>query len=725
MRPGRKSFAGNALAAAALLAALVVFYWPALRGGFLWDDDTYISANPTLLTVGGLRAIWLDPSATCQYYPLSFTVFWIVNHFGGLNPLWFHLLTLLLHGIAALLFWQLLTRLRVRGALLAAAIFAFHPVNVMSVAWMTELKNTLSLALALGSVLAYVKFAALGVYEQAPPPRKPWGWYALSLGLFQVAMLAKTAVSFLPVTLLLILWWRRERMSRRDVVSLIPMLAISVGMGALTIYVERHTGNATGRDFEIGFLDRVLISGRSFWFYLGKLVLPWRLTFIYPRWKLDAGAWWQWLYPVATLVALIGSWLARKRVGKGLFVALTHFYVSTSMLILAVVLYMMRYSFVADHWQYYGTLSICALMAAGITRGLDRFGPLARQLEMGVGIGIALALGTLTWMQCGMYSGLDALWKTTLERNPDCWMACNNLGSRLLDQGQTDDAVALFRRSLEIDPDQTEGHNDLGNALLKTGNLDEALAEVREALRIDPRNAEAHNNLATIFFRRGRLDDAIAECRAALGINPAIVTTRDNLGLMLVRAGRLEEAAEEFAAALQIDPSDAGAHSGVGLALFHEGHAAEAIIQYRVALELDPASGETHKDLGIALFQQGDAAGAIAETEKAVETSPADVQAVSNLAWMLSSAPEPALRDGARAVQLALQASEAAGGGNAFSLRILAAAYAQAGRFPEAVQTAQRALQIAQEQSNGQLEAALAREVKLYEAGQAFEAGPP
>lgn len=638
------------LAPILILAALVAAYYPAIRGGFLWDDNTYISENPTLLTLAGLRAIWADPSATCQYYPLSFTVFWTIHHFFGLTPLAFHLATLMLHGAAAILFWKLLDRLRVRGALLAAAIFALHPLNVMSVAWMTELKNTLSCSLALGAAWAYVRFAGLGVYEQRKSRR--WPWYLLSLILFQLAMLAKTAVSFLPVSLLLILWWQRERITRRDLLSLAPMVAISLGMGALTIEIERHAGGASGGIFTIGFLDRALISTRSFWFYLGKVLWPSPLIFIYPRWTVDAGVWWQWLFPAATVAALGAAWMSRRRVGKGLFVALMHFYVSTSMLVLFVVLYMMRYSFVADHWAYFGALSIIALIASGVTRLMDRLRqPWRRNLEIGAGIALLLVLGAMTRAQSAMYLNRETLWRTTIARNPGCWMAETNLGVGLSQEGRIDEALVYCREAVRLIPGDDMVHFYLGNVLLAKGSMGEAIAEYRKSLSINADSAPAHANL----------------------------------GVALARAGRREEAIAEYREALRLNPADAAAQYNLGKALLQGGQIAEAIAQFRKALDLDPSNATIE----------------------------------NTLAWMLAAAPQDSLRDGAGAIELATRANQAAGGGNPVALRTLAAAYAQAGRHSDAVQTAQKALELAQ--AGSVLAGALAREIKLYQTGHAYE----
>src|ERR1041384_628925 len=353
----------DALLALLLLTVLVVVYWPALHGDFLWDDDAHITKNTTLRTASGLWSIWTKPGIALHYYPLTFTGFWVGYHLWGLNPLGFHLLTLFFHGLTSVLLWQVLKPLQVRGAGVAGAIFALHPVNVMSVAWMTELKNTLSGTMALATAWAYVRFAGLGIYQETAAcdlkegvPEVDWRFGFLSLLLFQLAMFAKTAVSFLPVSLFLLLWWQGNPVRWRDVWPFLAMLGIVVLEGRITFSVERLYG-ATGKEFEMGLLERILISGRSFWFYLGKLLFPHRLMFVYERWQVDARVWWQYLYPAATVGLLVGLWLMRKGIGKGLFAALMHFYVSTSLLILMLVLFFTRYSWVSDHWQYFGCMS--------------------------------------------------------------------------------------------------------------------------------------------------------------------------------------------------------------------------------------------------------------------------------------------------------------------------------------------------------------------------------
>ena len=442
---------GQWMPALAIIVATVLVYTPALRGGFIWSDENNILDNHDLRTCHGLWHIWVESDTGKQYYPLSFTVFWLEYHLWGLKTFGYHVVNVLLHGLAAVLLWQVLARLRVRGALLAGAIFALHPVNVMSVAWMTELKNILPGCLVLGAAWAYLRFARLGIYEnpegpgEGRPGKSEWSWYFLALMLFLLAMLAKTAVSFLPATLLLILWWQKKRVTVRDVLWLVPMVGISVGMGKLTMYIEQHSVGASGPDFQLGFTERVLVSGRSFWFYLGKLLFPYHLTFMYERWQIDAGPGWQWVFPLAAFGLLAGLWMARGRMGKGAWVAFMHFYITTSMLVMMVVLYRMKYSFVSDHWQYFGAMGMFGLFATGITVGLNRLGLEGKPMGMALKLGLLLILGILSWQQAWAYESSETLWTDTLAKNPGCWMARNNLGNDLLHKGQVDGAMAEFQ----------------------------------------------------------------------------------------------------------------------------------------------------------------------------------------------------------------------------------------------------------------------------------------
>jgi tetratricopeptide (TPR) repeat protein len=742
-----------------LVLATVAVYWPALRGGFVWDDDTHITDNQTLRSLKGLWDIWFQPGATCQYYPLSFTGFWIGYQLWGLNPLGYHLLTVLMHGVVAVLLWQVLKRLEVRAAWLAGAIFALHPVNVMSVAWMTELKNTLSGTLMLGAAWAYLRFAGLGVYEKkAAPAGTDWRYGLLSLALFQLAMFAKTAVSFLPATLLLLVWWKRGRITGRRTWPLLAMLGIATGMGLLTLHIE-HLHGATGDEFQMGFLDRVLVSGRSFWFYLGKLFFPYPLTFIYERWKVDPAVWWQYVFPVATLGLLGGLWWLRGRIGKGPLVALLHFYIATSLLVLIQVLYMMRYSFVTDHWQYFGCMSVFALVAAGIAGVLGRLGMWARPSGTMLVTGSLLALATLSWRQCEMYVNEETLLKTTLRRNPDCPMAyynlglvyfqqgrldeaivqyqkvlqinpvetdaLNNLGSAFLQQGRPDEAAAYYQKALALQPDSAATLYNLGNALFRQGRTGEAMAQYQQALAIDPSSAEARYNLGNALLQQGKIDEAMAQYQQALVLKPDYAEAHNNLGNGFVQQGRMEEAIAQFQKALTIKPDYADAHNNLGSAFLQQGRLDEAVAHYQKALAIKPGDAEVHDHLGTALLQLGRTAEALAHYQKVLAIKPDDASVQNKLAWLLATSPQASLRNGNQAVELAQRANQLTGGDNPVILCTLAAAWAEAGHFPEAAATAQHALSLAEAQSNPALADDLRSEMKLYQARTPFHTPEP
>jgi tetratricopeptide (TPR) repeat protein len=804
-----------------LVAAVLFAYQPAWHGGFIWDDDTHISANETLRSLSGLRDIWFKPGATCQYYPLSFTVFWAGHHLWGLNPLGYHLQNILLHGLVAGLLWQVLKRLQVRAAWLAGAIFALHPVNVMSVAWMTELKNTLAGALVLGAVWAYLRFAGLGIYETRAPMGTDWRYGLLSLALFQLAMFAKTAVSFLPVTLLLLVWWKHGRITWRRAWPLPVMFGIALGMGLVTLHVE-HIHGATGEEFQMGVLERVLVSGRSFWFYLGKLFFPYPLIFIYERWKIDPGIWWQYGYPVATLGLLGGLWLLRRRLGKGLLVAMLHFYTATSLLVLIQVLYMMLFTFVSDHWQYFGCMSVIAVAAVGIDIALDLVTRGRLPLKRAFCGTLLLTLGVLTWRQCGMYADIETLWRTTIARNPNCFLARNNLGNTffrsgrmdeaivqyqtalkiwpqyvlarnnlgnaflqsgrleeameqyqkvlairpddadshdnlgnaLLKKGRVEEALTHFQKALALQPDDAATHDYLGNALLKKGRLDEALAHFQEALAIQPDKAEFHNNFGNALLEKRKLDEAIKQYQQALTIQPDNAEFHNNLGIVLLRTGQVNEAMVHFQKAVKIQPDDAKGYEGLGMAFFQKAQVDEAIVSFQQVLRIHPDFAEANNNLGAAFLQKGQINEAIAYYQKAVAVQPRNAEFQSNLgyalflsgevreaishyqmsldiqpqnaitcknlAWILATSPKASIRNGAKAVGLAEQAARLSGRPDPIFIGTLAAAYAEVGRFSEAVETARRARQLAAAQNYTALVDALQTQIGLYQAGSPF-----
>jgi tetratricopeptide (TPR) repeat protein len=557
-------------------------YWPSLRGELIWNDREYVP-TPQLRSLEGLGRIWMQPGATEQYYPLLYSALWLQCRLWGEQPLGYHLVTLALHAGAAVLFALVLLRLAIPGAWLAALLFALHPVNVESVAWITEQKNTLSLVFYLAAALVYLRF----------DETRQRSAYIIALGLFLLSLPCKTATSTLPAALLVVLWWKRGRLNlRRDVAPLLPWLAAGAVAGVFTSWVERHYTGANGEDFTLPLLDRGLVAGRALWFYLGHVVWPLQLNFVYPRWEPDPAVFWQWLFPLGAFALAAALWAVRGRTRAPL-AAFLLFAGSLFPVLGVVYFYSMRYSWVWDHWQYLPDLGPIAFIAACLTRGWESAAPRWRPLGPALAGMLILALGVLTWRHTGMFHDNDTLYRMTLERNPACWMAHNNLGADLAKSpDHVAEALAHYEAALRIRPDYAEAHNNLAILLAKLpdrhaealthyeqalhfqpdfseahdnlanllatipGREAEAIVHYQEALRIKPDNADAHFNLAGLLAQLpGREAEAIAHYQEALRIKPDHVQAYNNLAVLFARQGRIEEAEETWTKALQIDPN--------------------------------------------------------------------------------------------------------------------------------------------------------------------------
>jgi Flp pilus assembly protein TadD len=563
-----------------LLAATLLAYQPAWNGQPVWDDDAHMT-KPELRPVAGLSQIWTQLGATQQYYPLVHTVFWLEHRlFGDATP-GYHLFNILLHVFSALLLVRILRRLGLPGeaAWLAGGIFALHPVMVESVAWITELKNTLSGVFFLAAALAYLKF----------DNKREMKIYAVALLLFLFGLLSKSVIVILPAVLLVVFWWRRGRIAlKRDVAPLLPFFAMGIISGMLTSWVERRVFGAEGTDFNLAFIDRCLIAGRAVWFYLYKLLWPVNLIFIYPRWHIDATAVWQYLFPVALLLAVGIFWKLRGRSRAPL----------TVLLYCAITLfpamgffnvYPFRYSFVADHFQYLASIGPIAAGAACIIQGTGLLQEGLRRPLQPLLCGVLLSvLFLLSWNQSGMYSDAETLYRTTLARNDNCWLAHNNLGVLLGKTGRSDEAMVHLLKALEINPNYVETHNNLGNLLAVTGRTDEAIAHYQKALELNPNYAEAHNNLGFLLAGMGRTDEAIAHYQKALELNPNYAKAHNNLGILLVNMGRSDEAITHYQKALELNPNYGNVHYNLSVLLAKMGRTDEAIAHYQKALELKP-----------------------------------------------------------------------------------------------------------------------------------------
>ena len=619
-------------ALAALVALVVLFvYGPSAGGEFLWDDAAHVT-RADLRPVSGLVRIWSNVRETQQYYPVLHSAFWLEHRMWGDATLGYHLVNMALHGLNACLLAALLSRLLRMGAVraapwgaaaLAGLLFAAHPVCVESVAWISEQKNTLSLALYLLAAWVYLGFCE---------SRRLSSYLGASL-LFGAALGTKTVTATLPAALLVVLWWRRGRVDpRRDALPLVPWFAAAAASGLLTAWVERHVVGAEGAGFDTAPLDRLLLSGRIVWFYLAKLAWPAKLAFIYPRWGPGSG-----LGAAAVLaaVALTASlWAVRSR-SRGPLAAWLFFTGSLFPVLGFFNIFPFLYSFVADHFQYLASMGILAATAYGLARLAERPSPTARTAGRVLCVALVAGLAAVARARSGAFRDSETLYRDTLSKNPACWMAENNLAAELESRGRVGEALDHYRSALRIRPDYPEAHNNLGNLLLGVpGGEAEALHHFEEALRLRPAFAEAHTDMANLLARTpggegeavrhyeaalalkpgdsqahfdlavllarlpGREADAEAHYRASLALNPGLAQAHSNLGILLARTpGREREALAEFAEAVRVGPRYVAAHLNAAILEIHLGMLREARESCERALALEPANPLAHQIL--------------------------------------------------------------------------------------------------------------------------------
>jgi len=704
-RNGVKNSQRIRLFSLALIVATAVAYLPAWNGKPIWDDNAHIT-QPELRSWHGLVEVWTQVGATQQYYPLVHSVFWIEQKLWGDSVLGYHLINIFLHGFAAIVLLRILLRLKVPGAWLAAGLFALHPVQVESVAWISEIKNTLSGLFFFCSILAYLNF----------DQNRSRVAYFGSLALFLFGLMCKTAIAPLPAIILAVLWWRRGRLRLRDdVVPSLPFFGLGIGAGLFTAWVERNFVGAHGTVFQLSILQRCLIAARDFWFYLFKLLWPVKLTFIYPRWQISGAIWWQYLFPLTLILLLALIWRLRKK-NRGPLAAVLVFLGLLFPALGFINVYPFIYSFVADHFQYLACVGPLTLFAAGMTMALDSIAPGKVLLRPTISFLLLLTLGALSWRQCRDYRDIETLWRTTIARNPDCWMAYSNLGSFLSARGNVDEAIRDFRKALELWPNQSKDHNNLGKALVQKGRIAEAMDHFQTALRVSPEDPDTESNIGAASLQQGDADEAISHLRRAVEKWPRHAQGHINLGNALLQNREIDAAIAEYEKTLAVPFDHAESHYSIGTALRQKGDVEEAIVHYRKALELRPDYANAHNNLGNALRQQGRTEEAVHEYEAALKSEPDSILAGNNLAWILATSPNASVRDGAKAVQLAQRANRLSGGSDPIILHTLAAAYAENRQFSEAVNAAQRALELADANGVASLAESLRSKLALYQA---------
>jgi tetratricopeptide (TPR) repeat protein len=642
--------------AAALFALTVPTYWPSIHNGFIWDDPAYVVNNPTLRSLGGLWSIWTDPWATPQYYPMVHTTFWIESQLWGTkNAMGFHVDNILLHALAAVLLWRALKRIGLPWPILAAAIFAVHPVMVESVAWVTERKNVLSIVFYLLAFHAYWRFlppspgtpgegwgegdfegkAASEIRNRPHPnplpeyrergPEKAADktrkrWYLLSLGLFLLALLSKTVTCSLPAAIALILYWKRGRLTKADFRPLLPMFVIGAVMAWFTGHLEATHVGARGPDFDWTPIDRCLIAGHAVCFYAGKIVWPHPLLFMYPRWDLHADRSTQFIFPVTVALFVITLWLLGNRLGRGPLVAVL-FFIGTLVPALGFVnVYPMRYSFVADHFQYLASIGLIALITAILSQA-KRFVPLPIMLPI-----VLAPLIYLTVTQQKIYKNEQTLWENEISRYEPCWMAHINLAGVYDRAKRLDDAMTQTKRALELAPNEADTRYDMGVAMAERKRWPQARDWFAKATEADPQCAPALSYLSLVLWDDLATDpdrvEAVRDAQKALALDPNLPAAHLVLGKYAAMRNDLHAALTEFQTALTIDPDNIPAHAESGGCLVQLGQYPQAVGEYLKVIEHNPNDLAALTNLGKACALAGRKTDAMQWYQKALAVDP-------------------------------------------------------------------------------------------------------
>ncbi len=652
-----------------IIFVCAIVYIPSLTNGFIWDDDQYVHKNPWVQRADGLKDIWFSYK-TPQYYPLVFTSFWAENKLWGNSPFGYHLVNLILHIFNALLLFSLIRRIYPRVAFPVAILFAIHPIQVETVAWISERKNLLGFFFFLLTAVTYLKYTVTRKVSQ----------FYLAVIFFICALLSKSvAVCFVSVPILYE-WWKNKRVGWVVIRESIPFAAIGLAGAVNTIYLELYRVGAQGGSWGLLAIERVALAGRILCFYVYKLLVPLKFVFIYPRWEVNIFQWWQWLFPAAVLCVFLILVRYRGRIGRPAL-ALSIFYVISLFPALGFVnVFPMKFSFVADHFSYFSVTPLLLMLSAGGCFISDMLRKRVTRQNKGkydtvkwvFFLMIVAALSSKSYAVTRNYVNEETLWKDVLKNNPEAFIAYNNLGTIYRDKGSYDKAlsmfqkavelrpddtfhysnlgsvyglmgepakaVPLFKKAIELHPDRIGAYNNLGIAYISLGKYDKAIDISEKTLELWPENAASYDNLAVAYYHKKDYPKAVQNCESALALGYAI-----NPELLKVLRPYVEHKGEEV---IDVE-AEQGERTATVLELNRQGIAKGgggdldgAIELFLEALRLDPSNPETFNNLGFAYYRKGQVLKAKEYFEKAVEADPTDRKAAANLEFIRTKHPE-------------------------------------------------------------------------------------
>ena len=707
-----------AILAVVLGAMALLLYHPVIGFEFITlDDDVNVSGNPYFGSspLAMVARFWREAYQQL-YIPMTYTV-WaglsqlsLIFH-GRLDPGWFHLANGLFHALNSFLvalairIWR--PQLPLWAVGLGAVFFLVHPMQVEPVAWVTGFKDVFSTTCALASLLVYLKNRE-GVGSQ--PNR--WGM-GLSWCLFVAALLSKPSHVFLWGVFALLEWDARRASVRKggDAEKIIRLALFILPVFAV-IYLTREVQSAEQASFTAPIWLRPVVALDAVGFYFIKTIVPHPIAIDYgrmPQRVLEN----LWAVPYVLVPGLIFAGMIRFR-NWALPGAL--FWLAALAPTLGLVPFVFQgISTVADRYQYAALAGMALLVAEASVR-------ISFRHTRWVAGAVLVVLGFLSAMNLRHWSDSVSLFNHALRSNPRSFLSYDGLGIAFYESGRYAESVVACEKALEIKANFTSARTHLADSLMALGRTDEAIFHYRSALRSKPGDSDVLNNLAVALAEIGNFDEAVTLYRRALEGYPDNLKALNNLGLAMDRLGRLEEAEEKFRHVLRIHARQAEAHGNLANVLVRTDRKEEAVMHYQHAIKIKPNGVEFYHNLANALVQLGRAKEGRTQMERALAIEPENVGIQTGLAWMLATAPERSIRDGARAVELAMKAKRSSTGSDPQVLRVLAAAQAENGDFAEALRSCQQALKILGDEKRSGLAKAIRRDFDLYKRNQSFPA---
>jgi len=641
---------GELLAGSLLFLVVLGTFWPALHSDFVgYDDPEYVTGNWHIQQGCTWETIkWSFVSAeAANWHPLTWLSHTLDWELFGAAAWGHHLTSILLHAANAVLCFLTLKRLTNAfwQSLIVALLFGLHPLRVESAAWVAERKDVLSAFFFFLTILAYTNYvkSAEGPFtarSQNPATeihhRCAWT-YALALVLFVLGLMCKPMLVTVPLVLLLLDWWPLGRVKPKLqgakwaaflplLREKVPFFAAAVAISVITLIVQHRAGAMATTAPLVARMENAVI---SYCRYLGKIFLPVDLAIFYPpveHWSILAV-----LSAAVLLVVLTVGAVMLRRSHPYLVVGWFWF---LGMLVPVIGLIQVGEQSMADRYTYLPSIGILLMLIWGIQAftAQSRFHTVVAIVLPAAG---ALACLIMTREQFGWWKDSEHLFRHALSVTTANYLAHNNLGTTLDQQGKPNEAVSEFQEALNARPGYAEAHKNLGSLLERRGRFDAALIEYQEALRLKPQFAEACNGIGSIFSKQGKADEAMNYYRRAIGLKPENADAHFNLGIELERAARLDDAIQEFAITLKLQPGSADAHNSLGVLLERRGELDGAIQHYLEALRLKPDYPRAHLNLGVALSRKGLLDAAIAEYREVLKLKPDHGAAQTNLSILL------------------------------------------------------------------------------------------